>query len=152
MRVYLDVCCLCRPFDDFPSNKISIESDAILTILKQCQTQWELIDSEVIHHEISKIPDDEKRLHVMRFLENSKHYVTLNQNTIDRAKELWIQGIDTYDALHIVCAYESNAIFLTVDEVLIKKINKVHQNYMYNIINPVIWLMEMDDDSGSNNK
>lgn len=152
MKIYLDVCCLCRPFDDSPLNKIFIESDAVLTILKECEMQWELIDSEVIHHEISKIPDDEKRLQVLKFLEGSKQYIQINQEIIDRAKGLWEQGIDTYDALHISCAHESMAVFLTVDEILIRKMKQIHQDNTIFIENPVKWLMEMDDDPGSNNK
>ena len=152
MKIYFDVCCLCRPFDDSPSNKIFIESDAVLTILKECEIHWELIDSEVIHHEISKIPDGEKQLQVHKFLEDSKQYILLNQEIIDRAKGLWEHGIDTYDALHISCAYESKAVFLTVDEVLIKKMKQIRQNNAIYIENPVKWLMEMDDDPSSNNK
>ncbi|PWR75820.1 hypothetical protein DLD82_03005 [Methanospirillum stamsii] len=37
-------------------------------------------------------------------------------------------GIDTYDALHISCANESKAIFLTVDEVLIKSCLKTQSS------------------------
>jgi len=152
MNIYLDVCCLCRPFDESPSNKIIIESDAVLAILKECESQWQLINSEVITHEISKIPDNEKKLQVQRFLERSSQYIELNTGTINRAKRLWEQGIDTYDALHLSCAYESQAIFLTVDKVLIRKMQQIHEDINYNITNPVKWLMEVNNDPSQDNK
>jgi len=36
MKIYMDVCCLNRPFDDQTQDKIRIESDAILAILSKC--------------------------------------------------------------------------------------------------------------------
>ena len=38
MRVYLDVCCLNRPFDDQSQDRIKLETDAVLSILDNCQT------------------------------------------------------------------------------------------------------------------
>lgn len=34
MRIYLDVCCLNRPFDDQTQDRIHLEAEAVLTILK----------------------------------------------------------------------------------------------------------------------
>jgi len=37
MRVYLDVCCLNRPFDDQSQERIRVESDAVELILRPVQ-------------------------------------------------------------------------------------------------------------------
>ncbi len=37
MRIYLDNCCYNRPFDDQTQERIHLESEAILTILKRGQ-------------------------------------------------------------------------------------------------------------------
>jgi len=39
MLVYLDVCCLNRPFDDQSQDRIHLESEAVLLILERCQSQ-----------------------------------------------------------------------------------------------------------------
>jgi hypothetical protein len=45
-RIYLDACCLNRPFDDQTQPRIFLETQAVLTIVKQCQfAQWHLITS-----------------------------------------------------------------------------------------------------------
>ncbi|MDO9035295.1 MAG: hypothetical protein Q7U51_08845, partial [Methanoregula sp.] len=64
MKIYMDVCCLCRPFDDLQNRKIQLEAEAILTILDRCSRDWELIGSVVIDDEISRMTDVEKRLKV----------------------------------------------------------------------------------------
>lgn len=60
MKIYLDVCCLNRPFDDQSEDRIRLESEAIITILSHCHSkEWELIGSEIIEFEISKTPDED---------------------------------------------------------------------------------------------
>ena len=62
MRIYLDVCCLNRPFDDQRQDRLRFESEAILTILYRCEIgKWKLITSEVTDLEISKIPKDDRK-------------------------------------------------------------------------------------------
>lgn len=61
-KIYLDVCCLCRQFDDQTNDRIAIESFAVTQILQTVDTQEnELIISEAIYWEINKIHDLIKR-------------------------------------------------------------------------------------------
>ena len=60
MKVYFDVCCLCRPFDDQTSNRIRMETEAVIAILKRCMIDWDLVGSEVIEYEIRGIADEER--------------------------------------------------------------------------------------------
>jgi hypothetical protein len=58
MKIYLDVCCLNRPFDDQTQHRIRLESEAVIAILDCCQSKdWQLVGSEVIDFEISQTPD-----------------------------------------------------------------------------------------------
>lgn len=42
MRIYLDVCCLNRPFDDQSQDRIHLEAEAVLAIIKQVeQGDWQ---------------------------------------------------------------------------------------------------------------
>ncbi|MBF0471939.1 MAG: hypothetical protein HQL48_11285 [Gammaproteobacteria bacterium] len=62
MQIYLDNCCLNRPFDDQSHLRIHLESEAIKAILKQCDSgDWQLMVSDVLLFEIAKTPDQEKR-------------------------------------------------------------------------------------------
>jgi hypothetical protein len=63
MKIYLDVCCLNRPFDDQTQDRVHLEAEAILSILNHSRTAgWSLIGSDAIDYEISKMPDNDKRL------------------------------------------------------------------------------------------
>jgi len=60
MLVYLDVCCLNRPFDDYSQERIRLESEAVLLILERCQGEvWQLLGSDAVDYEVSRIPDRE---------------------------------------------------------------------------------------------
>jgi hypothetical protein len=43
MRIYLDVCCLSRPFDNQSQERVRLESEAVLMILHRIETgEWYL--------------------------------------------------------------------------------------------------------------
>jgi len=69
MKIYLDVCCLCRPFDDQTIHRIRMETEAITEILKLCMTDCELVGSEAIESEIFEISDEERRENVESVLQ-----------------------------------------------------------------------------------
>ena len=48
LRIYLDVCCLNRPFDGQRQDRIRLESEAVLLILGYCEAgTWQWISSAV---------------------------------------------------------------------------------------------------------
>lgn len=60
--IYLDACCLNRPFDDQSQDRIRLETEAVLSILNRCLLgEWQLIGSEALDYEISKMPDDDRK-------------------------------------------------------------------------------------------
>ncbi len=61
MRIYMDVCCLNRPFDDQYQDRIKIEAEAVLAILFHCQKGWQLISSDIVDIEISKTQNPYKK-------------------------------------------------------------------------------------------
>lgn len=124
MRIYLDVCCLNRPFDDQTQDRIHLEAEAVLTILKYIEKKrWSMINSDAILYEVNKIPDPERKTKVQFTLFNAKDYVQINEQILRRAKQIQQLGVKSFDALHIACAEASQAdIFLTTDDKLLKKV------------------------------
>ncbi|MFH1227461.1 MAG: PIN domain-containing protein [Planctomycetota bacterium] len=145
MRIYLDVCCLNRPFDDQTQKRIHLESEAILVILEQCQRRvWELINSQAIENEIAHIPDSErrKRVEILSQLAHSK--VEVNIEIEHRAEEFERLGFAPFDALHIACAESARAgIFLTTDDELSNRALRNNRILKVRVENPVKWLMEV---------
>jgi len=144
LRIYLDVCCLNRPFDDQSQDRVHLESEAILTILSHClNADWNLTGSEVIDIEISKIPDDEKRMKVSTLASTKQSYITIDEDVVRRAFELKKSGFKQFDALHIACAEKGKAdVLLSTDDNLTKKAAQ-NDSLKIKIENPLIWVMEV---------
>ena len=61
MRVYLDACCLNRPFDDQSQVRVHLESEAILAILDRVEHRGpKLLASAVVEFELVQIPDPQR--------------------------------------------------------------------------------------------
>lgn len=62
-KIYLDSCCLNRPFDDQTIDRIKIESEAIILILKNARNgKIKLIGSDVLLLEISGSDPNDPRI------------------------------------------------------------------------------------------
>jgi predicted nucleic acid-binding protein len=145
-KIYLDVCCLCRPFDDQTVHRIRMETEAVTEILKRCMNDWELVGSEAIEAEISRITDEERMENVESLLQFAKIRVVIDENIEAVAREFHQLGLKPLDALHLACAGSAGAIFLTTDDSLIKSIKKHEDKITTGVHNPVQWLMEVTMD------
>lgn len=142
MKLYLDVCCLCRPFDDQTIGRIRREITAVQEILCRCALQeFTLVTSEAITEEISKIPDFRKRLRVKKIVSVAKENIFINDDIIVRMHEIIAGGGDAMDSLHVACAESAGAVLLTTDDGLITFF-KSGRNIQIPIENPVTWLKE----------
>jgi hypothetical protein len=55
MKIYLDTCCLNRPFDDQRQPRIRLEAEAVTLILEKFrQREWNWVGSEVLIYEIEQ--------------------------------------------------------------------------------------------------
>jgi len=145
MKIYLDVCCLNRPFDDHTQDKIRLESEAIITILSHIsEKKWEMIGSDIIDFEISQIPDPDRMKKVLQLVNLKAEKVTLTDNVVNRSKKIQEYTIKLLDALHLACAEEGKAeVFLTTDQYLIKKSTKNLEKIKVKVKNPLNWIMEV---------
>ena len=145
MRIYLDVCCLNRPFDDHMQDRVRLESEAVLTILRRGQTEgWIFQRSEVMDIEISKIPDDERKEKVILLSSILQSYIMVDEETEKRAIELEELGFKPFDALHIACGERGRAdVLLTTDDELLRKALQNKEILKIRVENPVRWLMEV---------
>ncbi len=87
-KIYLDVCCLNRPFDDQTQPRIRLESEAILDIIKRCKSgEWELISSTALETEIARTPDLTRREQVQEALKIAQYKILINEEISKRAIE-----------------------------------------------------------------
>lgn len=143
--IYLDVCCLNRPFDDQTQARIRLESESVLLILTQCQSrQWIMLGSEAIHIEIAQTPDFDRKQQVLSLTSVATTKIVVSESIKFRASNLVEQGFKPFDALHLACAEAGNAdIFLTTDDRLLRLAKRQSSILGVRTENPVVWLLEV---------
>lgn len=122
-QVYLDVCALCRPFDDQSQIRIRMETDAVQLILAHIREgEIQLIISPVHRVEISAIANTEEPIQLETLLE---HLATLVDFDLTqgraRAEESVNQGLGPADAAHIAFAEQAGADSVTCDDRLLRR-------------------------------
>jgi hypothetical protein len=110
MKLYLDVCCLNRPFDDQSQTRVRLEAEAVLSILEMAESgELEIVGSDIIDDELSEMPDNERREKVELLLALASSQVTLTSAIEQRATELQKWNIAPFDALHLASAESAQA-------------------------------------------
>lgn len=143
--IYLDVCCLNRPFDDQNQTRIRLEAEAILMIVARCETgDWEWIRSSVTDFEIDQTPDPERRRRVKSLASHARRSVAVAQSETERAQQLESWGVSAFDALHPAAAESGGAdIFLTTDDTVLRRSTARSQDLRVRVENPLTWLGEV---------
>ncbi len=144
MKIYLDVCCLCRPFDNHSDTRVRLETEAILTILKRCSLDWELVTNTAVLYEIGLIGDPTKRSHALRLIQRARETIRVDDILLSRAEEFENHGVMGMDAVHIACAEKAGAVLLTTDDDLVKIMKKNALRTSVCADNPLHWLMELN--------
>jgi len=143
MKIYLDVCCINRPFDDQNQDRIRMESEAVLAILKRCLQDWALMGSEAIDYEISRIPDAERRRKLERIVSISIEKILVDEAIAARALEIENLGLGAVDALHVSCAERCADVMLTTDDEIIRAALRKNSSINIKVMNPVRWLFDV---------
>lgn len=147
VRIYLDACCLNRPFDDSSQLRIRMEAEAVVTILEMVESgSVELLSSSVLEYELGQITDPDRRARTMRLLLLAGAYVNETDELKKYAQGLQEAfGLQELDALHVACAKESKAdVFLTTDDRLLRSIKRPTQTPLSLVAeNPLVWLTEL---------
>jgi predicted nucleic acid-binding protein len=122
-----------------------LETEAVLSILNRCQMgEWQLIGSEALYYEISKIPDDDRKHKVLILSGLLQSTVFLDENVVHKANLLQEVGLAALDALHISCAEKGGAnALLTTDYRLVRQAARTKVLIKVKVANPVNWLMEV---------
>lgn len=144
-KLYLDTCCLSRPFDDQSIPRNRLESEAILIIIRLVEAgQFVWIGSDALDLEVHAIPIATKRMRVLEMMRHSSASVKVDQMMLDRAHRLIELGLGAMDAVHLSCAEATHcAVFLTTDDRLLKVAGRPDLALCVPVVNPLAWLSEI---------
>lgn len=129
MAIYLDNCCLNRPYDDQSAPRVRLEAEAIDLILKAvAQRRLDIIWSVILDLENNQNPFEERRAAIEQWKLVALANVPDSAEVRNRARELHAHGFKPLDALHLACAISAQAShFLTVDDRILNKRQHVRE-------------------------
>ena len=125
MRIYLDMCCFNRPYDDQSQLRIAMETQSKLHIQSLIKEgKIELITSYMLRYECGNNPFEMRRNTIFDFIDNNAYaYVGIERkNSIEaKAAEIMKTGIKFKDACHVASAiYAQCDYFISTDIRLLK--------------------------------
>ncbi|NJL29113.1 MAG: PIN domain-containing protein [Thermoanaerobaculia bacterium] len=116
MRIYLDLCCLKRPFDGQGQILVRLQTEAIANILALPNRVAELIRAPAQALENSFNQMTARRNAVDSWLAEAALVSLRDEEMESRINELREIGFKSFDAFHLASAELANAdVFLTVD-------------------------------------
>ena len=146
-KIYLDTCCLSRPFNDQTQTRIRRENEAIEKILKNFSTgDWSWIVSGALTLEVDNNRDVRQRDEMKSQITDAYVNVLISEIEIARGRDIEKLGFKRLDALHLACAESGNAdVFLTTDDRLLRRAKRLSSKLYVRVENPYEWLQTGDN-------
>lgn len=145
MKIYLDNCCLNRPYDNQRNIKIRLETEAKLYIQQLIkESKLQLVWSYILDYENLQNPFEERRLRISSWKKFAINDIEEDVRIINKAIELNKLGLRRMDALHVSCAIQGQcSYFITTDKGILKKSQVIEE---VKIIDPIFFIKEIVDD------
>ena len=142
--VYLDTCCLNRPWDDQTQPRIRLESEAVLAVLAAVETRRgvEWLGSAAVLGEVTRNPDPDRRRRALRLLELTTRWARIAPEDDVRGEALAQRaGLTAFDALHDARAERGGAdVLLTTDDRFLRRAARHASALRVPVENPLAWL------------
>jgi predicted nucleic acid-binding protein len=146
VKLYLNVSCLNRPFDDQEQARIRLEAAAVGMILERVdEGRWIHVSSEMARIEIDANPDLKRRARVQLLLPEAGQVVKLTPAIFARAAALEGLGFKAADAVHVAAAEEAAAdVLLSCDDRFCRTGQRHAKRLRVLLQNPLKWLDEVE--------
>lgn len=143
MRLYIDLNCFNRPFDNQRQERVRREAVAVFNILSRVlKGNDNLIWSWVLSFENSRHPKPDRRDEIALWQGRAEVVVTVNSKIERRSQQLEAQGIPALDAAHLASAEAGGVeVFLTCDDVIIRRSQRLGLGLR--VMNPVAYWKEV---------
>jgi predicted nucleic acid-binding protein len=134
IRVYLDTCVWCRPFDAMVSDRIVKEAESMIELMKKVdKNEINILGSSVLLFEVSMISNDLKRISVEKLIARIATEISPVTGSIMNLAEQIMNNcsVGAMDAMHLAFAIENGVkVFLTTDDGILSNADQISK---YNI-------------------
>ena len=142
----MDVCSLNRPFDDQSQDKIRVETEAVISLLKRCNTKddWTLVGSDIITIEALNNSDVVKKQKVLLLHDGADEKIDYNDIIKTRSEDFRKHNVKSFDSLHLATAeYVNVDVLLTTDNKFEKAATRTDTKIR--VVNPLTYYLEVLD-------
>ncbi len=145
-KIYLDTCCLSRPFNDQTQIRIRRGTEAIEEIFDAFVTgDWHWVVSEALITEVNNNRNWIQRSRIKSQMDVAHQKISIGTTEDLRGKQLETLGFKWFDALHLACTESGKVdIFLTTDDRLLRKAKRFSSDLGIQVENPYTWLQEIN--------
>jgi len=149
MRVYLDLCCFNRPFDDQSQLIVRLQTEAKLYVQQAIREgHHELVWSAVLDLENAANPDVRRRQTIADWRRLACVDMDTSSDIENLANHLTGIGIKPMDALHVASAIEAGADWmLTTDHALLRK---MQSDERIRVVDPVDFIRKIERNQDEN--
>jgi predicted nucleic acid-binding protein len=143
MRIYLDVCCFNRPFDDQGQIRVKLEAEAKLDIQNGiAEGKYDLVWSYILDFENQVNPFAERKAAIQKWKRRAVKDISETAEILHEAERIERKGIKAKDALHISCAVAGGCkYFLTTDDDILKVLSKYDK---ISVISPLDFIVRSE--------
>lgn len=141
LTIYMDVCCLNRPFDNLSHDRVRMEAEAVKAIMLRIgRGEWDGVKSSTTILEIMRMPDQDRLIEVGLMANDLKQTVSPGVAENERAVALGRMGFMALDAMHLACAERARAdVFLTTDDDILRIASREGERIKVKVENPLSW-------------
>lgn len=144
-NIYLDVCAICRPYDDQSFLRIRLETDAYYLILSYIRnSNYSMIVSPAHFVEISEIDNEQEKINAIMMLKKYGILPEFNLKKVQKRSEQLVEsGFGVGDAVHVAFAeFAEVKYFISCDDKLLKRLVKT--DFLFKAMNPVQFCLLKD--------
>lgn len=146
LKIYLDTCCYCRPFDNrkhLIQRGVNYEIIAVMSVVRICRTAgFPIFGSIALADEISRIRHEGKREDVRNFYNYAvSEHVPLTADIDNRAKELSARKLKPLDSYHVAFAEAAGANYLLTTDTRFERVS-ARLDLAVMVINPFTFIGE----------
>ena len=145
LRIYLDMCCYNRPYDDQSQMRIAMEAQAKIYIQDMIkEKKLKLITSYMLRYECGSNPFPMRRDTILDFIDkNAFGYIGDERKAVieEKAAEIMKTGVKFKDACHVASAiYAECGYFISTDKRLLK-----YQSKEIKMVTPIEFVVEIEE-------
>lgn len=138
LKLYLDICCLKRPFDEPTQERIRLEAEAVLTIVGADHERVAFVRALAQDLENEQNPLTSRAARVRRWLESVSLGTIEEGQLASRTRELMAIGFRNFDALHVASAELSGAnVLVTCDDRLLSTARRSRDSIRVRVSDPI---------------